>query len=69
MRDRPAPGPLSARGFPYAVCPADAENAADIPAVLVLLAIPVTLILASLVAAGPGLDRCRVRPALVLRSE
>jgi hypothetical protein len=44
-------------------------SAADVPAVLVLLTIPVTLILANLIAAGPGWTAARVRPALVLRSE
>jgi ABC-type lipoprotein release transport system permease subunit len=44
-------------------------SAADVPAVLVLLIIPVTLILANLIAAGPGWTAARVRPALVLRSE
>jgi len=44
-------------------------SAADVPAVLVLLTIPVTLILANLIAAGPGWTAARIRPALVLRSE
>jgi ABC-type lipoprotein release transport system permease subunit len=44
-------------------------SAADVPAALVLLTIPVTLILANLIAAGPGWTAARVRPALVLRSE
>ena len=44
-------------------------NAADIPAALVLLAIPATLILANLLAAGPGWTAARVRPARVLRAE
>jgi ABC-type lipoprotein release transport system permease subunit len=44
-------------------------SAADVPAVLVLHIIPVTLILANLIAAGPGWTAARVRPALVLRSE
>ena len=44
-------------------------NAADIPAALVLLAIPATLILANLIAAGPGWTAARVRPARVLRAE
>ena len=44
-------------------------SAAHVPAVLVLLTIPVTLILANLIAAGPGWTAARVRPALVLRSE
>jgi ABC-type antimicrobial peptide transport system permease subunit len=48
---------------------AGVDSAADVPAVLVLLTIPVTLILANLIAAGPGWTAARVRPALVLRSE
>jgi len=44
-------------------------STADVPAVLVLLTIPVTLILANLIAAGPGWTAARARPALVLRSE
>jgi len=44
-------------------------SAADVPAVLVLLTIPVTLILANLIAAGPGWSAARVRPARVLRAE
>jgi hypothetical protein len=36
---------------------------------LVLLAIPVTLILANAIAAGPGWSAARIRPALALRSE
>jgi putative ABC transport system permease protein len=42
---------------------------ADVPVVLVLLAIPVTLILANLIAAGPGWAAARIRPALILRGE
>ena len=42
---------------------------ADVPVMLVLLAIPVTVILANLIAAGPGWDAARVRPASVLRTE
>jgi len=34
-----------------------------------LLAIPVTLLLANLIAAGPGWGAARVRPAGVLRAE
>jgi len=44
-------------------------SAADVPVVLVLLTIPVTLILANLIAALPGWTAARIRPALVLRSE
>ena len=42
---------------------------ADIPAGLVLLAIPVALLLANLIAAGPGWAAARIRPTLILRSE
>jgi FtsX-like permease family len=42
---------------------------ADIPVLLVLLAIPAVLLLANLIAAGPGWAAARIRPALVLRSE
>jgi len=41
----------------------------DVPVPLVLLAIPVTLVLANLIAAGPGWDAARVRPAAILRTE
>jgi ABC-type antimicrobial peptide transport system permease subunit len=41
----------------------------DVPVGLVLLAVPVTLVLANLIAAGPGWDAARVRPAAVLRTE
>jgi ABC-type lipoprotein release transport system permease subunit len=44
-------------------------NQADVPLSLVLLVIPVTLILAVLLAAVPGWTAARVRPALILRSE
>jgi hypothetical protein len=36
---------------------------------LVLLAIPAVLVLANLIAAGPGWAAARLRPALVLRTE
>jgi hypothetical protein len=36
---------------------------------LVLAAVPVTLVLANLIAAGPGWDAARLRPATVLRTE
>ena len=39
----------------------------DLP--LVLLAIPVTLLLANVVAAWPGWTAARLRPATVLRAE
>ncbi len=42
---------------------------ADIPVALVLAAIPVTLLLAIAVAAGPGWAAARIKPAAVLRSE
>ena len=42
---------------------------ADIPLPLVLLAIPGALLLANLVAAGPGWAAAQTRPALILRSE
>lgn len=44
-------------------------NQADIPVPMVVLAVPVTLILANLIAAGPGWTAARIRPALILRSE
>jgi len=42
---------------------------ADVPVPLVLLVIPVTLILAVLLAIVPGWTAARIRPALILRSE
>jgi hypothetical protein len=42
---------------------------ASVPVPLLLLAIPLTVILANLIAAGPGWSATRIRPALVLRSE
>jgi hypothetical protein len=42
---------------------------ADVPVPLVLAVIPVTLILAVLLAAVPGWTAARIRPALILRSE
>jgi FtsX-like permease family/MacB-like periplasmic core domain len=42
---------------------------ADVPVTLVLLAIPAVLLLANLIAAGPGWAAARVRPALILRTE
>lgn len=41
----------------------------DVPLTAVLLAIPVTLALANLIAAWPGWTAARLRPALVLRAE
>ena len=48
---------------------AGVSGEADVPLPLILLAIPVTLALANLIAAGPGWDAARVHPASVLRSE
>jgi hypothetical protein len=48
---------------------AGVSGTADVPVALVLLAIPVTLVLANLIAAGPGWDAARLRPASVLRTE
>jgi ABC-type antimicrobial peptide transport system permease subunit len=42
---------------------------ANVPAPLVLLVIPVTLVMAVLLAAVPGWTAARIRPALILRSE
>lgn len=42
---------------------------ADVPVTLILLAVPATLLLANLIAAGPGWAAARIRPALILRSE
>jgi ABC-type antimicrobial peptide transport system permease subunit len=42
---------------------------ADVPVLLVLLVIPVTLVLAVLLAIVPGWTAARIRPALILRSE
>jgi ABC-type antimicrobial peptide transport system permease subunit len=42
---------------------------ATVPLTAVLLAIPVTLALANLIAAWPGWTAARLRPALVLRTE
>ena len=48
---------------------AGVSGVADVPVALVLAAVPVTLLLANLIAAGPGWDAARVRPAAVLRTE
>ena len=48
---------------------AGVSGAADVPVPLVLLAIPVTLAVANLIAAGPGWDAARLRPASVFRTE
>ena len=42
---------------------------ADVPVPLVLLAIPAALVLANVIAAGPGWSAARIRLALILRSE
>ena len=41
----------------------------DVPLPLVLLAVPVTLLLANLIGAWPGWTAARVRPAIALRTE
>jgi putative ABC transport system permease protein len=48
---------------------AGVSSLADVPVPLVLLAIPTTLALANLLAAVPGWDAARVRPASILRTE
>jgi hypothetical protein len=48
---------------------AGVASQADVPVPLVLLAIPATLLLANLIAAGPGWTAARVPAATVLRSE
>jgi putative ABC transport system permease protein len=48
---------------------AGVSGAPDVPVALVLAAVPVTLVLANLIAAGPGWDAARLRPASVLRTE
>jgi ABC-type lipoprotein release transport system permease subunit len=45
------------------------SGGATIPVVSVLLAIPVLLLIANLIAAGPGSSAARLRPAVVLRRE
>ncbi len=44
-------------------------GSADVPVPIVLAVIPVTLLLASLLAAGPGWAAARIRPALILHAE
>jgi hypothetical protein len=46
-----------------------AGSNADIPIPIVLATIPVTLLLANAIAAGPGWAAARIRPAAILRSE
>jgi MacB-like periplasmic core domain/FtsX-like permease family len=48
---------------------AGVSGVADVPAPLVLLTVPATLALANLIAAGPGWNAARGRPASVLRTE
>ena len=48
---------------------AGVADQADVPVPLVLLAIPATVLLANLIAAGPGWTAARVPAATVLRSE
>jgi hypothetical protein len=48
---------------------AGVSSQASVPVALVLLAIPATLLLANLIAAGPGWTAARVPAATVLRSE
>jgi MacB-like periplasmic core domain len=48
---------------------AGVAGTADVPLPIVLLVIPVTLLLASLLAAGPGWAAARIRPALILHAE
>ena len=42
---------------------------ADVPMPIVVAAIPVTVLLANVIAAGPGWAAARVRPAAILRNE
>jgi hypothetical protein len=42
---------------------------ASVPAALVLLAVPATLLAAVLIAAGPGRAAARIRPAAIFRAE
>jgi len=48
---------------------AGVSAAATVPLSTVLLAIPATLLVANLIAAAPGWEAARLRPALVLRAE
>jgi hypothetical protein len=48
---------------------AGVSTTATVPLATVLLAIPVTLLAANLIAAAPGWEAARLRPALVLRTE
>jgi len=60
---------LAGRLFDLFAGSAGVGSQADVPVSLVLLVIPVTLILAVLLAAVPGWTAGRIRPALILRSE
>ena len=53
----------------YFAAAAGAPADASVPLTTVLLAIPVTIALANLIAAWPGWTAARLRPALVLRTE
>jgi hypothetical protein len=48
---------------------AGVASQADVPVPVVLLAVPATLLLANLIAAGPGWTAARIPAATVLRSE
>jgi hypothetical protein len=48
---------------------AGVSTAATVPLATVLLAIPATLLAANVIAAAPGWEAARLRPALVLRTE
>jgi len=55
----------------WTVVAAQIQAPADpaVPIVALALAVPVTVLVANLLAAGPGFMAARVRPATVLRSE
>jgi putative ABC transport system permease protein len=48
---------------------AGVSTAATVPLATVLLAVPATLLAANLIAAAPGWEAARLRPAIVLRTE
>jgi ABC-type antimicrobial peptide transport system permease subunit len=63
-------GVLAGRwAWAYFANEAGAPAQATVPLPTVLLAIPVTLLLANIIAAWPGWTAARLRPALVLRTE
>jgi hypothetical protein len=63
-------GVLAGRwAWTYFAANAGAPTQATVPLPAVLLAIPVTLLLAVLIAAWPGWRAARLRPALILRAE